>query len=215
MNLIWQGFLLGLGLSILAGPMLFILIQTGIERGFRAGIAAGSGAWVSDILYIVAVFFGLSYVQGITEDQKGFEFYVALIGGTILIVMGIGALLQKTEMRKPQELARKKGYVWLWLKCFLINTFNPGAAFFWLGVMSTVVLDGNLVVNEAFVFFTTIMLTIILTDVLKVVLAKKIQPWLNLKRLKIIKLISGLALTVFGLVLILKCCLLIYFSDFS
>lgn len=211
MSLIWQGFLLGLGLSILAGPMLFILMQTGIERGFRAGVAAGSGAWVSDIFYIVAVFFGLSYVQEITEDQKSFEFYVALVGGTILIVMGIGALLQKTEMRKPQELGGKKGYIWLWLKCFLINTFNPGAAFFWLGVMSTVVLDGNLVVSEAFVFFSTIMVTIILTDVLKVALAKRIQPWLNLKRLKIIKLISGLALMMFGLVLIVRSCVLTLF----
>lgn len=211
MSLIWQGFLLGLGLSILAGPMLFILMQTGIERGFRAGVAAGSGAWVSDILYIVAVFFGLSYVQEMTEDQKSFEFYVALVGGTILIVMGIGALLQKTEMRKPQELGGKKGYVWLWLKCFLINTFNPGAAFFWLGVMSTVVLDGNLVVSEAFVFFSTIMVTIILTDVLKVALAKRIQPWLNLKRLKTIKLISGLALMMFGLVLIVRSCVLTLF----
>jgi threonine/homoserine/homoserine lactone efflux protein len=210
-SLIWQGFLLGLGLSILAGPMLFILMQTGIERGFRAGVAAGSGAWVSDIFYIVAVFFGLSYVQEITEDQKSFEFYVALVGGTILIVMGIGALLQKTEMRKPQELGGKKGYVWLWLKCFLINTFNPGAAFFWLGVMSTVVLDGNLVVSEAFVFFSTIMVTIILTDVLKVALAKRIQPWLSLKRLKIIKLISGLALMMFGLVLIVRSCVLTLF----
>ena len=211
MSLIWQGFLLGLGLSILAGPMLFILMQTGIERGFRAGVAAGSGAWISDIFYIVAVFFGLSYVQEITEDQKSFEFYVALVGGTILIVMGIGALLQKTEMRKPQELGGKKGYVWLWLKCFLINTFNPGAAFFWLGVMSTVVLDGNLVVGEAFVFFSTIMITIILTDVLKVALAKKIQPWLNLKRLKTIKLISGLALMMFGVVLIVRSCVLALF----
>ena len=140
---------------------------------------------------------------------------MALIGGTILIIMGIGALLQKTEMRKPQELAGKKGYVWLWLKCFLINTFNPGAAFFWLGVMSTVVLDGNLVVSEAFVFFSTIMLTIILTDVFKVALAKKIQPWLNLKRLKAIKLVSGLALMIFGLVLIVRCCVLSLFPDFS
>ena len=205
MNLLWQGILLGLGLSILAGPMLFILIQTGIERGFKAGMLAGSGAWISDLLYIFAVYFGVSYVQQVTQ-WEGFELCLALIGGIVLIIVGAGALIHQPQFNEETTtlVTTRKTYLGLMLKCFLINTLNPFAAIFWLGVMSTVTIDGELNAGEAILFFSAIMGTIVLTDALKVGLAKKIKPFLNSKRMNRVRYFTGIALIGSGILLILR-----------
>ncbi len=201
--LIWQGILLGLGLSVLAGPMLFILLQAGVEHGLRAGVIAGAGAWLSDIFYIIAVYFGLSYMQAVS-NAEGFEFYVAMIGGAILAFMGAGIFIQSAEIPEPGIKISRHSLWWLGTKCFLINTFNPGAALFWIGIMSNFILDGQLHAQNATIFFGSIMGTIVITDVLKVLLAKRIRRFLQPDVIQKIKKVTGLALIIFGILLIFK-----------
>ena len=55
MDALGSGILLGLTLSILTGPILFTIIQTSIEEGFRAGITVASGIWISDLLFIFCI----------------------------------------------------------------------------------------------------------------------------------------------------------------
>ena len=57
MNLIWQGILLGLGLSVLVGPLIFLYIQVGIQFGFRSAFFLGLGAWMSDLMFILIIYF--------------------------------------------------------------------------------------------------------------------------------------------------------------
>ena len=53
-------------------------------------------------------------------------------------------------------------------------------------------------------FFSGIMGSIVITDALKVGLAKKIKPWLNAKRMTRMRYISAFALVAFGIALILN-----------
>ena len=204
MNLIWQGALLGLSLSILAGPMLFILIQLGIEKGFRAGATAGFGVWASDTLYVLAAYLGISYLLQLTQWQ-GFKLWASLAGGLILIVIGTATLLARPAMKSLQA-GKPAGHNWTgyWMKGFLINTFNPFTAFFWIGVMTSVSADGPLPAFDAMLFFGSIIGVIILTDLLKVLLAKRIQHWMQYSYLLVLRRVSGTALVLFGVFLMFR-----------
>ena len=194
--------MLGLLLTIMVGPILFALIQAGIERGFRAGAMIGLGIWISDFIFILFAYFGISYLLNILE-WSGFELTVGIAGGIVLIITGVLTILSK-----PPEIGKASGvsgsYFTLWLKGFLINTINPFTVFFWATIMTTIVAKDNLNGQNAAFFFGGIMGTIVITDSLKVLLAKAIRRWLKPKHILWTRRISGIALVVFGIVLMVR-----------
>lgn len=200
----WQGALLGLSLSILAGPMLFILMQLGVEKGFRAGATAGFGVWASDALYVLTAYLGISYLLQLTQWQ-GFKLWASLAGGLILIVIGATTLFARPK-RNDNLNNTPVGHNWAgyWMKGFLVNTFNPFTAFFWIGVMTTISADGPLPAFDASLFFGSIIGVIIITDLLKVLLAKRIQHWMKYSYLLALRRVAGTALVAFGVFLMFR-----------
>jgi threonine/homoserine/homoserine lactone efflux protein len=207
MTLLLQGVLLGLSLSLLTGPMMFIFIQTGIEHGFRAGALTGLGVWMSDLFYILFAYFGLANVLQLTEGE-GFKLWMGLIGGAILVVFGLATLLnrpprfkKKARIRFPAGAASRFK---LWLKGFLINTFNPFTALFWIGVMGALSVKDDFSGFHAGIFFAGALSVIVLADMGKVLLAKRIQDWMRYSYLLTMRRIAGTALVVLGIVLMVR-----------
>ena len=198
-----NGILLGLTLSILVGPLLFALIQTSLEEGSKAGFAVGIGIWFSDALFILATYYGLSYVEEITE-WSGFELALGIGGGVVLFLFGLGILLSKPIPLEKLEGAamRFSSYPTLLTKGFLINTINPFTVFFWTGVASTIISRAE--PENALWFYIGLFGTIVASDSLKVVLAKVIRPYLRPKVLYRVRQISGIALIIFGVVLLVR-----------
>ena len=60
MNILIEGIKVGLILCFLIGPIFFALVQTGVEEGLRAGTAVGLGIWISDLIFILGVYRGIS-----------------------------------------------------------------------------------------------------------------------------------------------------------
>jgi len=223
-DLLIKGIFLGLTLSILVGPIIFALLQTAIERGFRAGMMVGLGVWVSDIMYISAAYFGVSYIVAITE-YEGFEEILGTIGGLTLIGFGLATLFSKPPQVPNEHKAagdiideqlpkvldfdgddgiNRPGYFSLWLKGFLINTLNPFTVFFWTGVTGTMVAGQNFTNQDAFIFFGGIFLTVMLTDILKIWAAKAVRHLLKPNAILILRRVSGVALALFGVVLMVR-----------
>lgn len=224
MEIFFKGIFLGLSLAILVGPIVFALIQTAIERGFRAGAVVGSGIWCSDLLFIFASWFGISYITAATE-WSGFEQTLGTAGGLLLIGFGFGTIFGKPPTLPLQEDRaediidnqlpaildfddddgiNRPGYLSLWLKGFLINTINPFTVFFWSGVAGTMIAGENLSTGNAVIFFGAILLTLVLTDLAKVWAAKSIRHLLKPKAILNLRRVSGAALVIFGLVLLIR-----------
>lgn len=205
MNLVFEGVKIGMILALLIGPIFFAIIQAGVEEGFRAGATVGFGIWVSDFLFIAAVYWGLSYISQVVQGPN-FALYVGIGGSITLALFGLGALLTAPKANQlPQwsrESVRTSSYPGLWLKGFLINTLNPFTFLFWIGVATTVVVDGDLNPLEARYFFGGVLGTIITTDLLKSAMAKRIRRWLKPKHLMWLRRISGIALIVFAIALL-------------
>lgn len=197
--------LLGFSMSLLIGPVLFLFLQTGIERGFRAGAMAGLGVWMSDLLYVFSFYFGVSYVLKLIH-WDGFKAWAGFLGGILLIGIGLHSMLS------PPPLIHSAGaiptsnssYFKLWAKGFFINTLNPFAAFFWLGVISTVSVSYVQKPSHTTYFFSGVMGIIILTDLLKILLAKRIKPWLNNTHILQMRRLSGIAMLALGIILIAR-----------
>ena len=193
----------GLWLAIMVGPLVFALIQTTLEKGIAAGFTVGLGIWLSDALFVLAFFGAADSMRSLTAYEN-FELIVGIIGGILLLLIGGGIYLNTPkELPKPSFKASKdilaNGF-----KGFAINTFNPFTFVFWLGMIPTYVQTNKLDDTQIFVFILAIFGTIIFTDSLKVIFAKKLQPKLTLKNIISVRKISGAALVIFGIALIIR-----------
>jgi threonine/homoserine/homoserine lactone efflux protein len=208
MNLILDGIKLGLILAMLVGPIFFTLVQAGVEEGLRAGSMVGLGIWISDMLFITGAYFGVSFLNSVIEGPQ-FALYLGIAGSLTLSAFGLGTLLTAPRIGAKTHWGatsfRASSYWSLWIKGFLINTINPFTFLFWIGVATTMAANEQLDSGaDASLFFGSILGTIIATDFAKVLLAKRIRGFLRPLHLMWLRRLSGIALIVFAVVLLLR-----------
>lgn len=80
-----------------------------------------------------------------------------------------------------------------------MNTLNPGIFIFWITTSTAVITHS---VNQRIIIFVTCLLFVLLSDVLKVLLAGKIRNRLTPHNIHIINRINGIILIGFGIALI-------------
>ena len=203
MQYIAEGILFGLTLTMLLGPIFIVLIQASLENGSRAGLIAASGIWTSDILIVGLA---LGFIQNISPyvQSGGFVFWMGLIGGIVLIAVGVATFGKKPEINFDRKSIGKRGIIGYWLKGFMVNTINPFTFIFWLSTITALVVRRQLNDLESILFTGSIIMTIVITDSLKVLMAKLIRKKINESILSKINKIAGTALIVFGFVLLLR-----------
>ncbi len=210
-DLIWDGVKIGLILCFMIGPIFFALVQTGVEEGFRAGSMVGLGIWFSDLSYIALVYFGISFISQLL-NWNNFPLVAAVAGSILLVIFGLTALLSQPKNLYVADNAphrKRSSYISLWLKGFLLNAVNPFTLFFWTGLMSTVIINKDLSGENATAFFGAVLGTVVVTDLSKVLLAKRIRTLLKPVHLILFRKVSGIALIFFGIVLLVRASLLL------
>lgn len=190
-----NGFIFGLLLAILIGPVFFTLIQTSIEKGFKKAVLVAAGIVLSDISYILLAYFGVSkFLQ-----QSGYDQNVAYAGGAILIVFGIASFFRKGGVGLSSHAVQAKGFFRYIFKGFLINGISPFVFIFWVGAMSLATAEYKYHGGDLLLFFVVIILVVIATDLLKAHLAGKLRSYFTPRLFKILNVIVGVALCLFGL----------------
>lgn len=202
----------------MAGPILFALLQAGIEHGFRAGMAVALGVFISDVLFVAAVYFGLSYIQAVVK-MDGFNLTLGIAGGIALILIGLGTYFTKAPSMPSDDFFSEKeiqedldeipdeknfSYFKLFGKGVFVNTVNPFTFFFWGVIAAGKLAESGFSENEFFLFFGAILFVILASDTLKVYLAKVIRKYLKPKNILLVRRVSGIAFVVFGIVLIVR-----------
>jgi threonine/homoserine/homoserine lactone efflux protein len=197
MEIIFNGLKLGIVLAFLIGPVFFTIIQTSVERGFRNGVLVSLGVSLSDVMYVAVCYFGL--VQFINNPQ--FRYYLAYIGGGILIIFGIYNVLIKSRrrMNAPLDVATEKKMYRYFIKGFIINGMSPSVLIFWIGAISIASLDfGYTKGFEFFIFFSVVLATVLSTDILKAFVADKLRTLITHRFMSIINVTVGICLIIFG-----------------
>ncbi len=195
---LWNGILLGLALSLAAGPIFFMLVQIGIERGVLPGLALSAGVLLSDVLYVSVVYMGVGWLSSIPN----FKLYMGVIGGLILICFGLATILSKYKPPKKIEVSAKN-YLGYFLKGMAINIFNPFVFFLWIGVTGTMI-EREMSINRSIAYFLAIIITVAITDFIKLLLANKIRDYMQPKHFQRMRYIAGSGLILFGLILFIR-----------
>ena len=202
---IFTGIPLGIFLSFLVGPVFFVLLETSAVKGFRAAMVFDFGVVLADILFIaVAYFSSYRLIQTIKNDPAIFIF-----GGIMMLTYGIISFIKLKKVSKkaeeiPVEELIKKNYIGLFFKGFFLNFINVGVLLFWFMILITIGPKLELETSRMITFFSTVLLTYLVVDIGKVLLAKQLRNKMTpVNILKIKKLISIL-LVIFGLTLMFQ-----------
>jgi len=202
-----KGLTLGLLLSISVGPVIFSIIKQSLNSGHRGGIAFILGVSASDIT-LVLVSNVFTEVFGYLVKHKGF---IGIAGSLFLIVMGVYFIFFKkikVDDSGVQVLQlSKKDYIKTFLSGYFMNTLNPAVFIFWLTTSTTLI---TLSVKDRAIAFVTCLVFVLITDLLKVIMAQRIRKKLTPHNIQILSRINGLVLLGFGVVLLWG---LIFYGD--
>jgi threonine/homoserine/homoserine lactone efflux protein len=193
-----EGYLVGLALIVLIGPVLFVLLGSTLEHGRLYGFAVAIGIFTSDIVAVGLCALGLGpWLQG-----PAASFWLALLGGCLLAGLGLRYLIWP-RLGDPKP-ARPTAAGWLqhFTKGFLVNFVNPFVFAVWLGI-TTLAVERHGYDLDLALFLAGAVLGILSLDTAKVLLAHRIRPWLRSARMTLAFRLSGLLLLGFGLRLVL------------
>lgn len=202
-----KGILLGLILSISVGPVIFAIIKQSINNGHKAGYLFVAGVSASDVsLVLVCNFFTSLFNTALSHKTT-----IAIAGSIFLIAVGIYTLFfKKVHTDEENNIAdkkfRKRDYAAIFLSGYFMNTLNPGVFLFWFAWTAAILADAQTAEhpNEyRLIVFGTCLVFVLLSDILKVVLAGKLRSRLTPKNLHYINKLSGLILIGFGVALCL------------
>ena len=199
------GIPLGIFLSFLVGPVFFVLLETSAVKGFRAAFVFDLGVVLADILFIaIAYFSSYRLIQTIKNDPAIFIF-----GGIMMLTYGIISFLKlKKVSKKVDEIAVdeliKKNYLGLFFKGFFLNFINVGVLLFWFMILITIGPKLALETSRMVTFFTTVLLTYLLVDIGKILLAKQLRSQITPSNILKIKKVISILLVIFGLTLMFQ-----------
>lgn len=192
-----EGYLIGLAMIVFIGPVFFTLLQSSLQFGKFSGIMVALGIIVSDIICVLIYYFGLNNID-LPESSK---FILALLGALILTVLGLKNIILKPSQTEV-EFSSKLNLISSFVKGFLVNFVNPFVFIVWAGLF-VYAKESTSNDSETLFHLTAVLAGILSTDLLKVVLAKKIKPFLKPKILEKATKIFGIIMIGFAIRLIL------------
>jgi threonine/homoserine/homoserine lactone efflux protein len=216
MDVILKGIGLGLFLSISVGPIVFAIIKTSLQYGRRAGYAFVAGVSFSDIAVVLIANLATSLLTIVLRYETG----IAIGGAILLLIIGFYTLFFKkdpspdkgrTEVRFTEaELAHIKGdsehihlglhdYVKVFIQGFFMNILNPTTILFWLTASTSF---AYLPFFNRIILFSVTLSVVLLTDVLKVLLAGQMRQRFTPKTLHFINRLTAFVFIGFGLAII-------------
>lgn len=207
---IWNGFIMGLGLSFSFGPVFFMLIQTSIDKGWKESLIFDAGVLISDFIIIAAAML-IIFTLGVNVDFSNprIQFWSAIIGAIILIVFGLILLLNPKKESRPIEVSELKSvsklnHSGLFFKGLGINFLNPSVFLIWFGAVPAVAgsFGGNM--RLILTFFSSTMISYFIIDLGKIYTARKLKRFLTPRAISNFHRISGVLFIVIAVWLLYR-----------
>lgn len=199
-----EAIIIGIFLSFMIGPVFFMLIHTSILKGFRAAFSFDLGVVLGDIIFLLVAYFGSRSILLQIKDHP----YLYIAGGIVMVLYGTIVFFSKKQSQKVYDkelvIPDESNYFQLFLKGFFLNIINVGVLGFWLGMLLVYSAKFNMDEKKILWFFCVVILSYLITDIFKILLAKSLRNKMTPSRIYKMKRIMGIILVLFGLVLMLK-----------
>lgn len=207
-EVILKAVVTGFILSIMIGPVFFVLLETSIRKGIRAALSFDLGVLVSDIIYISIAYVFFAEVSSLTKGAN--EGYLKIFGGSMFVIYGLITFFKTPKEHETDDLGKivhsTRDYVMLFVKGLILNFANPMVIFYWFSVMTLgAKSDTDVDFSTQMLIYISVLLAVFFSiDVLKIIGAKKLRPFINNKVLKSLSRITGIILCAFGIVLFIQ-----------
>ena len=195
---IWNGFVMGLGLSFSFGPVFFMLIQTSIDKGWKESLIFDAGVLISDFIIIAAAML-LIFGMGVNVDfnNPSIQFWSTMIGALILVIFGLVLVLNPKKETAPTEVPEltsvaKLNHSGLFFKGLGINFLNPSVFLIWFGAVPAVAAGFKGEMRLIIAFFSSTLLSYFLIDLGKIYMARKLKRFLTPKAITLFHCTSGI-----------------------
>lgn len=199
---ILTGILLGLSTMLFIGPVFLYLVKSSLEQGTKAGVSVAIGIIVGDIICVLLAIFGFKSFFEQPEIQKVF----AGVGGLLILFFGLKYIIKPQISSTDIEGDKKENLIKYFINGFLVNFINPFVFAVWFGfyALASSKFKNE---NEVVITLSVTLIVILLTDLLKVIFAKKLSNLIKPKNLKLAFKIFGVIMIAFSIRLFLE-----YFS---
>lgn len=201
-----KAIIAGFVLSVMIGPVFFLLLETSIRKGVRAALAFDCGVFLSDIIYILLAYVFYNEVANLLDGDN--SYMIQVVGGVIFVVFGLMQLLKKPEAMTKEDtegINQTKDYLMLGLKGFLLNFANPAVIVYWFSVIAfgAKKLDNGAKGSSDYmwVYITVLIITFFSIDILKILGAKKLRPFITDRVLTGLNRLTGLIILISGIVI--------------
>lgn len=212
-----EGIIVGLSLALIMGfgPSFFTLIQTSINKGFKAAMFLDIGIILNDIMVVALMM--MTNIQFNISGENNNIIYAGVAAGLILIIFGIYTYtlspkkiihISENNNQKIEKMTERfhdeiKWYVYI-SKGFIINIFNPFVWIFWITCVATSSSNFDGDKYSLIVFFAGVFTTALFFDTLKALGAYSLKRFFTEKMLKRLNQITGLALVISGIVIMAR-----------
>jgi len=196
-----RGLIIGFSIAAPVGPIGVLCIRRTLAEGRLSGFITGLGAATADAIYGAIAAFGLTFISNILIHQQG---GIRLIGGVFLCYLGIKTFLASPL---PQQNAsiKKVTLPSNYASTFFLTLTNPLTILFFTAVFAGLGAGsskgnffsaGTLVLG---VFFGSTLWWLFLSNAAGILREK-----LNVTGLRWVNRISGIVITLFGIVALLS-----------
>lgn len=195
-----NGLIIGFSIAAPVGPIGVLCIRRTLREGWVSGLVSGLGAATADAVYGGIAGFGVTWISGFLVSQ---QIWLRLIGGLFLCYLGVRTFLDRptgqTVSTKGSDLVNA------YVSTFFLTLTNP------MTILSFVAIFAGLGLTSANgdyfsagvlvfgVFIGSALWWLVLSGGVDL-----FQTSFSHRKLRWVNMISGMVLTVFGLVALLK-----------
>jgi threonine/homoserine/homoserine lactone efflux protein len=223
MDYFFQAFVIGLLLSLMIGPVFFLLLEISITKGFKSAIIFDFGVLLSDVFYVFLSMFFAYQLRSLGSLKN--NVVLSIVGGGLFLAYGVYNIwFKKISIAGPEELesdfiedelyhkpvnaptVNRRNNALLFLKGFTLNLLNPGVVVYWLAIVA----KGFDLVEEhhgfwhIYIFIGIVLGVFFGLDCLKAYLANKLKPLVTVNLLKALNLLIGAVFIGTGVFLIVR-----------
>jgi threonine/homoserine/homoserine lactone efflux protein len=198
-----EGLFLGLVLSLLAGPIFFLLVETSIRHGVKAALMFDFGVLVSDIVFIAIALIFYREIVDLQQHEKA----LAVVGGSVFLCFGLFTIFRHSNKKKTigsDIPVTKKNHLRQFIKGFVMNIMNIGVLFYWFSVLMFARITKEYDNSQILAFMISILVCYFSIDVLKIIGAGQLKKVITPAVLKNVNVVTGFLMLLFGLAMFIK-----------
>jgi L-lysine exporter family protein LysE/ArgO len=197
-----SAFILGIVVAIPPGSVTVIACQRALQFGFRNSVLFSMGSCVSDVFYIILVYFGIA---NLFSGNKYFKIVLWVICGSLLIFIGISSIIFiRKKNDNPYNIIKFQNSKFsTFISGILITLTNPMTIIGWLAIAGNFFLIWNDKFQESrkygVITIMLIMAGVLIWFLPLTYIVSRFKKIINEKLKMYLVIISNLILIIFGL----------------